>query len=176
VKLKEGFTLIELLVVIAIISLLSSIILSNLNEVRAKARDAVRISDLRQIRIALELFFDDNRTYPSLPGAGGSSNSFPASPLGINWETLRSLLSSYIDLPSDPIGGISGGTPGIDGAFKYWYIPTGDLQDYDLIAVFEKDHPLRCEEKGYLRHLSGNIWCPPFPGNDLASRRLYADH
>lgn len=66
---KKGFTLIELLVVIAIISLLSSVVLSALNNARAKARDAKRLSDLRGIQIALEMYNSDFGKYPPLTGA-----------------------------------------------------------------------------------------------------------
>ena len=62
----KGFTLIELLVVISIIGLLSSIILASLATARAKARDAVRISDIRTIRTALELFRNDYGYYPPI--------------------------------------------------------------------------------------------------------------
>ena len=53
-----GFTLIELLVVIAIIGILSSVVLASLNSARQKGRDARRISDLKQIQLALELCYD----------------------------------------------------------------------------------------------------------------------
>lgn len=61
----RGFTLIELLVVISIIALLSSVVLASVNSSRIKARDAKRLSDRRQIRLALELLFDQNGSYPS---------------------------------------------------------------------------------------------------------------
>ena len=61
---KKGFTLIELLVVIAIIGLLSSIVLVILKGTRDKARDVRRLSDMRQIRLALELYYDSNGNYP----------------------------------------------------------------------------------------------------------------
>ncbi len=62
----KGFTLIELLVVIAIIGILSSVVLASLNSARAKARDARRLSDLHQIRNALELYASDNNgAYPT---------------------------------------------------------------------------------------------------------------
>lgn len=54
----KGFTLIELLVVVAIISLLSSVVFASLNAAREKARDARRMSDLSQIRVALNLYYD----------------------------------------------------------------------------------------------------------------------
>ena len=63
-NLKSGFTLIELLVVIAIIGVLSSIVLTSLNSARAKARDAKRVAELRQIQTALELFYDQQGRYP----------------------------------------------------------------------------------------------------------------
>jgi prepilin-type N-terminal cleavage/methylation domain-containing protein len=61
---KNGFTLIELLVVIAIIGLLSSIVSTNLNSARQKARDARRLSDMHQILLALTLYYNNNGTYP----------------------------------------------------------------------------------------------------------------
>lgn len=60
---KKGFTLIELLVVIAIIGILSSVVLASLSTARQKSRDAKRISDIGQVQLALELFFDANQSY-----------------------------------------------------------------------------------------------------------------
>jgi prepilin-type N-terminal cleavage/methylation domain-containing protein len=56
----RGFTLIELLVVIAIIGLLSTIIAAPITEARKKGRDSKKISDLRSIVTALNLYNDDN--------------------------------------------------------------------------------------------------------------------
>ncbi|MFC1613364.1 type II secretion system protein [Patescibacteria group bacterium] len=61
---KRGFTLIELLVVIAIIGLLSTLAVVSLNNARQKARDARRVSDIKQIQTALELFYNDKNLYP----------------------------------------------------------------------------------------------------------------
>ena len=72
-KNKAGFTLIELLVVIAIISLLSSVVMASLNSARSKARDARRISDIKQLQLALGFYYDkygsyiDTRTGPDIP-------------------------------------------------------------------------------------------------------------
>ncbi|MCX6731429.1 MAG: prepilin-type N-terminal cleavage/methylation domain-containing protein, partial [Candidatus Parcubacteria bacterium] len=71
---KKGFTLIELLVVISIIGLLSSIVLASLNSARAKARDAKRMSDLHQLQLALELYYNQYGQYPDVqnPNPPGS--------------------------------------------------------------------------------------------------------
>ncbi|TAL20383.1 prepilin-type N-terminal cleavage/methylation domain-containing protein [Patescibacteria group bacterium] len=60
----KGFTLIELLVVIAIIGLLSTLAIIALNSARVKSRDAKRVSDIKQIQTALELYYADSSEYP----------------------------------------------------------------------------------------------------------------
>ncbi len=62
---KKGFTLIELLVVIAIIGLLSTMSIIALNSARARSRDAKRISDIKQMQTALEMFYNDAGYYPA---------------------------------------------------------------------------------------------------------------
>ncbi len=76
---KKGFTLVELLVVIAIIGLLSTLAVVSLGSARSKARDARRISDIKQVQSALELYFADQGAYPvqaapALVLGGASSN------------------------------------------------------------------------------------------------------
>lgn len=62
---SKGFTLIELLVVISIIGILATIVMVSLNTARAKARDARRISDIRQIQLALQMHYDAVGSYPA---------------------------------------------------------------------------------------------------------------
>lgn len=62
---RRGFTLIELLVVIAIIGILSSVVLASLNSARKKGRDSRRIADIKQLQLALELYYDANGAYPA---------------------------------------------------------------------------------------------------------------
>jgi prepilin-type N-terminal cleavage/methylation domain-containing protein len=63
-KQSRGFTLIELLTVIAIIGILSTIIMANLVVARQKARDSRRISDIKNIQLSLEEFYNANLYYP----------------------------------------------------------------------------------------------------------------
>jgi prepilin-type N-terminal cleavage/methylation domain-containing protein len=62
---KKAFTLIELLVVIAIIGILGSLAAISLQSARSRARDAKRVSDIKQIQIALELYYNNYNEYPA---------------------------------------------------------------------------------------------------------------
>ncbi len=64
-KTNKGFTLIELLVVIAIIGLLATLSVVALNNARERARDSRRVSDIKQMQTALELYFNANDKYPT---------------------------------------------------------------------------------------------------------------
>ena len=85
---KRAFTLIELLVVIAIIGLLSAVVMTILTSARTASRDTKRIADLKELKTALQLYFESN------------DNQYPAS--------LSDLPPTYISIePKDPNTGLS---------------------------------------------------------------------
>ena len=99
---NRGFTLIELLVVIAIIGVLASIVLASLNTARRKSRDARRVTDIKQLQLALELYFDG--TNPAKYPPANTTACVPATP-----ATRRGLealsAGGYIpQVPIDPNG------------------------------------------------------------------------
>ncbi len=61
---QAGFTLIELLVVIAIIGVLSALLLSNFVGVRDRGADAALKNNMRQVKTALRLYYNDFQHYP----------------------------------------------------------------------------------------------------------------
>jgi general secretion pathway protein G len=68
---ENGFTLVELLVVIAIIAILSTVVMAGLNSARQKGRDAKRVSDIKQLQKALDLYSDTCDGYPMIGPAAG---------------------------------------------------------------------------------------------------------
>ena len=62
---SKGFTLIELLVVVAIIGLLASIITFSVSTSRMRARDTRRITDMKQVKTGLDLYFTSGGGYPA---------------------------------------------------------------------------------------------------------------
>ncbi len=131
-KLK-GFTLIELLVVIAIIGVLSTLAVVSLNSARQKARDAKRVADVKQIQTALELFYNDNNSYPT-----GSSLA-----LGVDGRILcGSTAQGFVTAASTACGsattymGAVPSNPTPNGS-TYYYSQTGSGSGYSLTFSLE---------------------------------------
>jgi len=117
-KKSKGFTLIELLVVIAIIGILATIVLVSLNSARQKARDVRRIGDIRQVALALEMYYDD--TPAGYPVAAACATG---------WATLTTAIEGggyMTKVPVDPTNNTT-----------YYYAYGGTATDYVLRATLE---------------------------------------
>lgn len=158
---KLGFTLIELLVVISIIGLLSSIILVSLASARLKARDAKRISDLKTISTALELYYSDYGYYPQAD-CGWDQNCYRYSYDSASWGALATDLAPYISkLPVDPIN--SACSPWIPFCYSYTYGNVGRVTkrvQYDLTGQLEDlNSSYRCTIQNYVFYFDSRQWC-----------------
>lgn len=105
--LKRGYTLIELLIVIAIIGILTAVLTTNLQAVRARARDARRKQDLNLVQQALRLYYNDAQSFPttaqltprwgnSLTNAGGTITYAPLLPLDPSDTSTTNITYTYV--------------------------------------------------------------------------------
>ena len=116
---KHAFTLIELLIVITIIAIIAAVIFVALNPLArfSSARDTIRVSQVTQIKKALDLYLMDNGNYPS--STQWSSGSI-ISPSGIAY------LGSIPVAPTPPDGSCNSSTN------AYVYTPSTTTISYSL--------------------------------------------
>jgi general secretion pathway protein G len=103
-KSKSGFTLIELLVVVVIIGILASITIIAYRGIQERARDDRRKTDIASITKALELYYQDNGTYPIPSGTTSTINTSWYSSNDSSWTTFTNLLvpNATKSVPTDP--------------------------------------------------------------------------
>jgi len=128
-KIQSAFTLIELLVVISIIGILSTLSVVALNNARSKARDARRLSDIKQINLALELYYNETGVYPPASGTlDANIAGLCLSDIGIS-STCGTLV--YLQkIPGDPLN---------NRDYQYRQLSSG--LSYRLFAQLENDIP-----------------------------------
>lgn len=153
-SINRAFTLIELLVVVAIIGILTSIVLASLNSAKVKSRDAKRISDISQIQLALEQFFDRCQEYPIAIIISDDAQ------YACSYDSSIKLKNYISKIPTDPTN---------SGSYTYKYAyRTSDKLDYVLQAKFEKDNEALRDSlgsfpaSGYSPTFTCNIASPSF--------------
>ncbi|MFH1522241.1 MAG: type II secretion system protein [Patescibacteria group bacterium] len=147
---NAGFTLIELLVVISIIGLLSSMAVYAINSARLKARDIKRLADLKQIQLALELFYDATGYYPEYLPLGTVCNATTV----LNPLVSSGFLSS---VPIDPKN-VSSPIPRL----CYYYMGIGAASDYGGVSGWYCSGRPRTDYQ-YTIHFSTEVTAANYP-------------
>lgn len=133
---NKGFTLIELLVVIAVIGLLSTIVMVSLNKARAKARDAKRKTDLKQLQTAVEMYINEygappvTSSYGEANGGGWDSSyegDFMQFLKGIAGSANPKNIQFMSSVPKDPQNSGTGDCSSFSGyhyCYYYYTVPS----------------------------------------------------
>ncbi len=139
-NLSRGFTLIEVLVVVSIIGMLSSTVVSQLRVSTYKANDNKRISQIKQIAQALELYYLDYGKYPNNSNVGQFmyADSRRPSVLPASTAPYSNLMSRLVPtyLPTIPYPPRNGGKEGAmcGSCDEYFYQSTGFGRGYILFT------------------------------------------
>jgi len=92
---QHGFTIVELLIVIVVIGILAAITIVAYNGIQQRARDMSRISDLRGLQKAIEMYYVDKGSYP-LPGNGSGAWTGQCASYGGKDDYIVGLTPTYI--------------------------------------------------------------------------------
>ncbi len=106
--IRRGFSLLEMMLVLLIMSTLVGIVAINLRGQGERANQRTTYITMRQVEDALDQYYMDNKTYPSVE------------------EGLPALVPAYLkEVPTD----------GWKNEFEYYY-PTGDPdRPFDIISI-----------------------------------------
>jgi len=113
-RITSGFTLIELLVSISIIAALVVLIIPNMMGARERSVDAQKRNDLKSMKDALRMYYNDNQAYPTIVE-------------GANFEINN-------------LSGLTGYLPAISQIGYTYYYSVGDSGDsFTLWTVLETE-------------------------------------
>lgn len=136
---SRGFTLMELLVVIAILGILATIGLGAFASSQTKSRDSRRKTDLKNIAVALETYYNDNAAYPvadatthEIVGCGTT-----AAPTTCGWGTAWTK-NGVVYMSTIPID---------KTAYNYYYV-SADGKSYALYARLENTNDKQVAQTG----------------------------
>lgn len=156
-KKGQGFTLVELLVVIAIISILAVVVMVIINpiELRRRANDTRRLSDLASLQQAINVALQEATssgaailclggsapcTGDSNPGSAANRKSDGTGWIKVNLSSQKSV--SVPTLPVDPIN---------DTTYHYTYATNAAGDAWEINTVLESD-----QQKGQMTTDGGN--------------------
>lgn len=146
---KLGITKIEVLIVGLIIGLLGLTAVIAVSSARSRTRDAVRLSDVRQVQTGLELFFNDVNSYPDWPDyfAIGEAPTICLSGEGFAATCVPGQDTIYLEVvPSPPTAGLVGKSTCSNVNDGYCYV--GNADGYRLQFELEHKNSLLGLEKG----------------------------
>ncbi len=127
----KGFTLIELLIVIVLLGALALLGVQAFVSSQIKSRDAKRKSELRQISLALEYYYNDKGAYPDGDASGNivgcGVEAINTCTWGNEWRNDTTGTTYMVTLPKDLK----------DDIHYYYRRPVGYTNRFQLYAFIE---------------------------------------
>lgn len=146
---QKGFTLIELITVVGILAILSGFVITTLDPLAQfqKANDGRRKSDLTQIQRALELYYQDNKEYPTNTASYQIQTTDAGDPVkewGSSWLPYMNIL------PKEK-----------DSTRRYVYVASSNKQSYYLYISLERGNkdPQVCNNGNTCINVPSNVYC-----------------
>ncbi|MES2214202.1 MAG: type II secretion system protein [Patescibacteria group bacterium] len=148
-KIERGFTLIELMVVIAIIGILSTMVLSSLQNAKIKAYDAKRKADLKSILTAYASYNLSGGAPLTNYGCGGGCQTIETDP-----NFLQALIASgnLASLPKAPNNNSS-------NPYMYYDYGAGNPYGFMIVTHLESVPPQTAAYAGSCRPWNSGNWC-----------------
>jgi type IV pilus assembly protein PilE len=92
-KVQKGFTLVELMIVVAIVGILASVALPSYSNYVRRGKIAEATTNLTGLRVSMEQYYQDNRTYQNAAGACGVV--MPTSPQYFTMTCVAPTVDTY---------------------------------------------------------------------------------
>jgi len=127
IKKFQGFTLIEILIACSIVGVLASFLFANLIDIKKKARDEERKTDIIRLQTYLEEYHSDNSSYPVSSSGGTDLNNTPC-----NQSFTANNIIYLSRIPCDPLGQ---GSDFNNGSYYYY---SADGKSYIVAACLER--------------------------------------
>ncbi|MFH1457212.1 MAG: prepilin-type N-terminal cleavage/methylation domain-containing protein [Patescibacteria group bacterium] len=152
----SGFTLIELLVVISIVGFLLISVIFSFDIIKEKTRDAKRMSDLKQMYKALNMYLDESASGGRYPNTNGLFYCFHDLQSGLDSALLNDT-GLLVTIPKDPLNIQRADVP--YGCYAY----RSDGIDLKLMVLLENNDSLM-ENDGGSTNLRFELFTPAAQG------------
>ncbi|MBU0613810.1 hypothetical protein KJ766_00810 [Patescibacteria group bacterium] len=146
---EGGMTKVELLITAGVVGVLGLLAIFSISSARAGTRDAVRLSDVRQVQIGLELYFNKTNSYPeSLEKiALGRPSTYCLDASGFSAACSGTQNSIFLEsISAPPASGLKGLSGCSDLKDAYCYQSNGG--EFGIEFELEKNYPLLNAQKG----------------------------
>ena len=141
-KQESGFTIVELLIVIVVIGILAALVLNTFQGVQARARNTERKTDINALHTHLEVYYNDNGSYPSGSATDTTCGSDGATSCALSTVIFTGLDGEALNDPGGTAINVVSSAPTPANGL-YYYFPTsctaGACTGYTLYANLEDE-------------------------------------